>query len=75
MALQEEFKTQGDYLFKNRSKLPLLILIVALGVFGYTEIMEVETHEVDFFMELDYVYLAVSIFGLYILNAFRFSGN
>ncbi|WP_298420052.1 isoprenylcysteine carboxylmethyltransferase family protein [uncultured Kordia sp.] len=66
MALQEEFKTQGDYLFKNRSKLPLLILIVALGVYGYMEYSETETEREDFFIEAEYVYLLVSLFGLFL---------
>jgi protein-S-isoprenylcysteine O-methyltransferase Ste14 len=66
MALQEEFKTQGDYLFKNRSKLPLLILVIALCVYGYTEIMEVETPEKTSFLEMEYVYLFISLFGLFI---------
>lgn len=35
MALQEEFKTQGDFLFKYRSNLPLVILVLGLAVFIY----------------------------------------
>lgn len=35
MALQEEFKSQGDFLFKYRSNLPLLILLVGGAVFVY----------------------------------------
>lgn len=64
MALQEEFKTQGDYLFKNRSKLPLLILIVALGVFSYMEYFETEIEGEDFFIETEYLYLLISLLGL-----------
>ena len=37
MALQEEIKKQGDYLFKHRSYLPLVLLIVGLGVKIYQE--------------------------------------
>ena len=33
MALQEEFEKQGNWLFKNRSLLPLLILVVTLGFY------------------------------------------
>lgn len=66
MALQEEFKTQGDYLFKNRSKLPLLILIVALCVYSYMEYSETGAEREDFFIETEYVYLLVSLFGLLI---------
>ena len=35
MALQEEFKTQGDFLFKYRSNLPLVILLLGVAVFIY----------------------------------------
>jgi hypothetical protein len=37
MALQEELKKQGDYLFKFRSYLPLLLLIVGILVKIYQE--------------------------------------
>lgn len=33
MALQEEFEKQGNWLFKNRSLLPLLILVVTLAFY------------------------------------------
>ena len=66
MALQEEFKTQGDYLFKNRSKLPLLIPVVALCVFGYMEYTETGMEQEDFFIDTSYLYLLVSLFGLFI---------
>ncbi|EIJ39314.1 isoprenylcysteine carboxyl methyltransferase (ICMT) family protein [Galbibacter orientalis DSM 19592] len=35
MALQTEFKVQGDFLFKNRSYLPLLFLAAGFGVYLY----------------------------------------
>ncbi len=35
MALQEEFRTQGDFLFKYRSNLPLIILLAGVAVFIY----------------------------------------
>ncbi len=35
MALKDEFRTQGDFLFKYRSNLPLLILLAGLAVFVY----------------------------------------
>lgn len=34
MALQEEFELQGNYLFKYRSYLPILLLLVGLLVYG-----------------------------------------
>ena len=37
MALQEELKKQGDYLFKFRSYLPLLLLIIGVWVEVYQE--------------------------------------
>lgn len=37
MALQEELKKQGDYLFKWRSYLPLLLLILGVCVIVYQE--------------------------------------
>ena len=37
MALQEELKKQGDFLFKHRRYLPLLLLVVGLGVKIYQE--------------------------------------
>ena len=33
MALQEQYKRQGDFLFKNRGHLPLLIIVIGLAVF------------------------------------------
>jgi uncharacterized protein YjfI (DUF2170 family) len=45
MALQEELKTQGDFLFKNRSYLPLIILVIGLSVFIQREYYEIEGPE------------------------------
>ncbi len=36
MALQEEFKTQGDFLFKYRSYFPMIILVVGVIVYWHT---------------------------------------
>ena len=38
MALLEEFEKQGNYLFKSRGILPLIILLAGLGAFIQTEI-------------------------------------
>lgn len=35
MALQEQLKRQGDFLFKNRSLLPLIFIVFALAIKGY----------------------------------------
>mgnify|MGYP001277959218 CR=1 FL=1 len=40
MALQKEFKTQGDFLFRNRSYFPILFLGIGLIVFLYGEYIE-----------------------------------
>jgi len=37
MALQEELKKQGDFLFKHRSYLPLVLIIVGLWIIIYQE--------------------------------------
>jgi hypothetical protein len=43
MALKEEFKIQGDFLFKYRSYLPLIILGVGLAVFIHDKYHATET--------------------------------
>ncbi|ASV30915.1 MULTISPECIES: methyltransferase family protein [Flavobacteriaceae] len=66
MALQEELKTQGDFLFKNRSYLPLIILVIGLLVFIYQKHYNSEAIDnwlPEFF---DYIWLGISLFGLYI---------
>jgi protein-S-isoprenylcysteine O-methyltransferase Ste14 len=35
MALKDEFKKQGDFLFRHRSNLPLIIIVVGLAVYFY----------------------------------------
>lgn len=66
MALQEELKVQGDYLFKNRSYLPLIILVIGLSVYIHTEYYEIETPETWFSEGFEFICLAVSLFGLLI---------
>ena len=66
MALQEEFKAQGDFLFKNRSYLPLIILGIGLFVFVHTEYYEIETTETWFSKNFEFICLAVSLLGLVI---------
>jgi protein-S-isoprenylcysteine O-methyltransferase Ste14 len=36
MPLKEEFRSQGNFLFKNRSYLPLIIVVVGIAVYIYT---------------------------------------
>lgn len=66
MALQEELKTQGDFLFKNRSYLPLIILVVGFSVFLHNEYYEVETPDNWFSESFEFICLMVSLFGLLI---------
>src|SRR5690606_40503342 len=66
MALQEELRTQGDFLFKHRSYLPLIILVVGLAVFAFGKYFGTECASA-FCMEIYlYISLAVSLFGLLI---------
>ncbi len=65
MALLEEFKSQGDFLFRYRSFLPLIILVFGYGVFLQTEYYS--SHEESVFEDVyDFICLGVSLFGLFI---------
>lgn len=66
MALQEELKTQGDFLFRNRSYLPLIILGIGLAVFVHTKYNEIDDPDSRFSEVFAYIYLIVSLFGLLI---------
>lgn len=66
MALQEELKQQGDFLFKHRSYLPLIVLVVGLLVFVQTESSETEAEEYWLFDNFEYICLAVSLLGFFI---------
>lgn len=68
MALQEEFEKQGNWLFKYRSFLPLIILAIGTGLYLRTEmfpgtfILEETTYEIYYEM----IALIISLMGLYI---------
>ncbi len=66
MALQEELKTQGDFLFKNRSYLPLIILAIGLSVFIHTRYFKIEISNYWLLKYFEYICLSISLFGLYI---------
>ena len=66
MALQEELKTQGDYLFRHRSFLPIIILVVGMAVFAYSEYYKTEMPDTWFSKAYDYFCLGISLFGLLI---------
>ena len=68
MALQEEFEKQGNWLFKYRSYLPIIILVVGVYVYYCTE-----TNPTIFFLEntpyeiyYETFCLFIALFGLFI---------
>lgn len=68
MALQEEFEEQGNWLFKNRSLLPLIILVVTLAFYLLVR-MDLEVLSFDLGVDgfnYQMVCLLVSFFGLII---------
>ena len=66
MPLKEEFHSQGNFLFKHRSYLPLIILVVGLVVYILT-IKEKEL-PLEQFISNNYelIFLAVALFGQFI---------
>ena len=66
MALQEELKSQGDFLFRNRSYLPLVFLLIGLGVYVHTELTEIEGPDTFLSEYWEYICLAISLLGLLI---------
>lgn len=64
MALQEELKKQGDFLFKYRSFLPIIILLVGLTVFVFSVLGRVDSPEIWIFKEYPFICLATSLLGL-----------
>ena len=76
MALREEFKTQGDHLFKYRSYFPLILLVLGLLVFvmGKTKPFSSFIGQYQEWMEDPAIF--ISLFGLAIrLHAVGFSGK
>ncbi len=67
MALQEEMEDQGNWLFKYRGYLPIVILFVALVVFLFPNFFNIFS-----FLEninkaiLQWIFLSISMFGLLI---------
>ena len=64
MALQEELKKQGDYLFKFRSYLPLLLLIVGIWVKVYQEAFSNDVNETIVAEILEKLGILVGVAGL-----------
>ena len=68
MALQEEFEQQGNWLFKYRSFLPLIILIIGTALYLRTEIYP-ETfilEETPYEIYYEMFALIISLIGLFI---------
>lgn len=66
MALHTEMQSQGDFLFRNRSYLPLIFLITGLGVYLYGEYNEVDATN-NFLSEyFEYICLSICLLGLLI---------
>ncbi|MEM9648269.1 MAG: isoprenylcysteine carboxylmethyltransferase family protein [Bacteroidota bacterium] len=66
MALQEELKKQGDYLFRFRSYLPLLLLMIGLWVKVYQEAYSGGANESFIAEILEELGILVGIMGLVI---------
>lgn len=62
MALKNEFRTQGDFLFKHRSYLPLVILLAALLVYLFQDFYFIDNQKTVW----ELVCLDVAVFGLLI---------
>ena len=62
MPLREELRVQGDFLFKNRSFLPVLIIIPGLIVF----IMGIPNFDESFSFQWELICLAIALIGLFI---------
>lgn len=66
MPLKEEFRTQGNFLFKHRSYLPLIIVVVGLAVYIYTLSSENITLEQFNDYRIEIVFLIVAFLGQFI---------
>lgn len=65
MALRNEFKSQGDYLFKNRSFIPILAVLVALYLYMTNKSLD----QLNFF-GIDVYSFELICFGVCILGLF-----
>lgn len=63
MALKDEFKSQGNFLFRNRSYLPLLFIIVGLSVSLYGESQKIEQKESDINEYWELICLFICLIG------------
>lgn len=63
MALQEEFEEQGNFLFKHRGNLPVIIVVLGLAVFAFQRFHESSENLIPSSV-VEYISLAVSLLGL-----------
>lgn len=68
MALQEEFEKQGIWLFRYRSYLPLLVLIIGIAIFAQTKLYNKSSVINNDSWEhlFEYICLLISLIGLFI---------
>ena len=66
MALQNEMQSQGNWLFRNRSYLPLIFLVFGLGVYLYGEQNEIEGPENFIAENFEFICLAICLIGFFI---------
>ncbi|MFA7326952.1 MAG: isoprenylcysteine carboxylmethyltransferase family protein [Candidatus Kapaibacterium sp.] len=66
MPLKEEFRTQGNFLFKHRSYLPLIIVAVGLAVYMYTLNATNTTLEQFNNYKIELIFLLVALIGQFI---------
>ncbi len=66
MALQEELESQGNFLFKYRGTLPLIILAIALILLVYSAVVNPENHTYQEFSSYTLLCLAVAFIGQFI---------
>ncbi len=66
MPLKEEFRIQGNFLFKNRSYLPLIIVAVGLAVYIYTLNSKGTTLEQFNNYSIELIFLLVAFIGQFI---------
>jgi len=64
MALQEELEQQGNFLFKYRGTLPLILLGGSMAVFAYTQIYSLGYDNLISYEKYEIIALIVSLLGL-----------
>ena len=64
MALQEEFESQGNFLFKYRGTLPLILLGGSLLMFIYTQINKLGYDRLIAYEHYEYIAIIVTFLGL-----------